>query len=64
MKLHTKIIRTIFLIILISLALVGIPLVANLYAQKRDDLFDNEIKIELMETVKEKKEVPKMSEVR
>ena len=64
MKLFKKILRIIFLIILISFALAGVPLGANLYAQKRDDLFDNEIKIEKVEKAKEKKEMPKMNELR
>lgn len=64
MKRFKKIIRIIVLIILVLFALCGIPLVANLYAQKRDDLFDNEIKIERVEQVKEKTELPKMNELR
>ncbi|HTH55164.1 MAG TPA: hypothetical protein VL728_03915 [Cyclobacteriaceae bacterium] len=58
MKRIKKILRSIFLAHLLLLALAGVPVIGNLYERKRDDLFDNEIKMELVEKRKEKTELP------
>jgi hypothetical protein len=50
--------------IFLSFALAGVPIIGNLYERKRDDLFDNEIKIERVEEIKEKTELPVMNELR
>ena len=45
------------------MALAGIPIFGTFFTQKRDDLFDNEIKIEQVEIKEEKTELPKMHEL-
>jgi hypothetical protein len=64
MKQIKKIIRSIFVANLLLLALAGVPVIGNLYERKRDDLFDNEIKIEQVEVKEDEKELPWMNEVR
>lgn len=64
MKRIKKIIRLIGLFLLVIVALAGVPIMGNFYERKRDDLFDNEIKIEQVETKEEKTELPKMHELR
>lgn len=63
MKLFLKIMRVVFFGVLLSFALAGMPIIGNLYERKRDDLFDNEIKIELVEVRKEKTELPRINEL-
>jgi hypothetical protein len=58
-----KILRLIVLTIVLCLALAGIPVFGIFSVQKRDDLFDNEIKIEQVEVKEEKTELPKMHEL-
>jgi hypothetical protein len=58
MKRIKKIIRLIIITILLLLALAGVPIVGSFYERKRDDLFDNEIKIEQVETKEDQTELP------
>lgn len=64
MKRTPKIIRWAFFTVLLSFALAGVPVIGNLYERKRDDFFDNEIKIERIEVKKDKPELPTMNELR
>ena len=63
MKQVKKILRLIVLSIILMLALAGIPIFGTFFSQKRDDLFDNEIKIEQVEVKEEKTELPDMHEL-
>lgn len=50
--------RIIRIIFLITIALIGVPLGGIFMTPKRDDSFDNEVKIEKTEEKKEEKEIP------
>jgi len=63
MKQLKKIIRLIVLTFILAMALAGIPIFGTFFTQKRDDLFDNEIKIEQVEIKEEKTELPDMYEL-
>jgi len=63
MKRVKKVVRFIVLMLLLALALSGIPIFGTFFTQKRDDLFDNEIKTEQVETKEEKSELPTMHEL-
>jgi len=63
MKKLRKVIRLVFLSIFLIMALAGIPIVGIFHTQKRDDLFDNEIKIERVETKKDQKNTPHLNDL-
>jgi len=63
MKQVKKVLRFVVFTIILALALAGIPIFGTFFTQKRDDLFDNEIKIEQVEVKEEKTELPDMHEL-